>query len=104
MFALVSVEKKHCGKKVFISTFSPCPYILIFGGDIESNLRCYKDSKWGYSTGKGEKNCGPMEEACTLQPMNESCQKSIWENVFIANLDHLNNSTGFRGKVHSQAA
>ena len=45
-----------------------------------------------------------MEEACSLQPMNESCQKSIWDNIFIANLDHLSNSTVFRGKVHSQVA
>ena len=32
-------------------------------------------------TGKGEKSYGPMEEACSLQPMNESGQKSIWDNT-----------------------
>ena len=55
-------------------------------------------SVWGAGGSAGGKH---LQE----QPMNESCQKSIWDNIFIANLDHLSsNSTVFRGKVHSQVA
>ena len=74
--------EKNTAARYSISTFFTLSVHSGFlGVTLKATCAATRTVNGGYSTGKGEKSCGPMEEACSLQPMNESGQKSIWDNT-----------------------
>ena len=83
----VNVCPCQCGEKtlrqegIHFDFFTLSVHSGFLGVTLKATCAATRTVNGGYSTGKGEKSCGPMEEACSLQPMNESCQKSIWDNT-----------------------
>ena len=85
IFALVtdklSVWRKTLRQDIHFDFFTLSVHSGFLGVTLKATCAATRTVNGGYSTGKGEKSCGPMEEACSLQPMNESGQKSIWDNT-----------------------